>query len=120
MLETSLVARLAPITTALYPLVAPKNYATPCVVYNRSDTKPVADLKIGTDAAKVWLQVDVYDVTYLGAKALADMIRKNLEMWVDVEVQAVSWTNEQDMIDETTETMLYRAMLSFEVFVNIQ
>jgi len=126
MLETSLVARLAPIITNLYPLVAPKktpeNAATwmPAVLYNRSDTVPVDDLSVGITAnAKLWLQVDCYDYTYLAAKTLAETIRENLEVWVDDEVQSVSWTGEHDTIDNTTESTLYRTMLNFEIYVNL-
>lgn len=119
MLETSFVARVASITTDIYPMVAPKDYQTPCVVYNRSDTIPVATLKAGSENAKIWLQVDIYDRHYLGAKALAETIRRNLEVWVDDEVMSVSWNNELDMIDNTTEVTLYRTMLSFSVYVNL-
>ena len=119
MFETSLVSRLSPLAANLYPLVAPKDYVTPACVYNRSDTAPTSDFAPGTTNAQIWLQIDVYDLTYLGAKSLAESIRKYLETWSDNEVQAVQWTNEHDMIDNTTETELYRTMLSFTAYVNL-
>ena len=118
MFETALVARLGELAPNMYPLAAPKPFSTPAVIYNRLMTEPVNDLEGNPTSAVIHLQIDVYDPSLGTAKALATSIRQNLVEWTDDDVQAVSWTGEDDWIDQTTEVSLYRTRLTFLVFAS--
>ena len=119
MLEAALVARLSTLAPNLYPIEAPKNYATPCVVYNRLLTKPVVDLSNEYDNAWVYEQIDIYDPDYMAVIALGEQVRKSLTKWHDDDVQAVIWEDEQHFVDTTTETTLYRVGLRIVVMANL-
>jgi hypothetical protein len=119
MIEETLYARLKTQAANVYPLVAPKAYQRPCVVYNRVATEVVQDLDLddGTDQ-KTFLtfQIDVYSESFFQAKTLARAIKKNLRQWRDLDVQAVAWTDEHSTSDTTTELTLFRVMMFFKLF----
>jgi len=117
MFEQSLFARLKTQAANVYPGTAPLNYATPAVVYNRINTDPLNSLDASADSAILVIQVDVYDPSYLAAKQLAKTLRDDLVEWNDG--VSVSWNNETDMVDETTEKTLFRTMLHFTVFASV-
>ena len=119
MLETALVAWLDDLAPNLYPLAAPLDYATPAVVYSRVSTQDEMDLDGGNDMGWIVMQLDVYDPSYLTAKELAHDIRDRLLSWDDDVVHAVTYTNETDIIDETTDTSLYRVMMTFLLFATL-
>jgi hypothetical protein len=119
MLDTLLTTRLRTIAPKIYPIKAPKNYATPCVIYNRLSTDFARDLGTEGECGFVVMQIDVYDPIYLTAKALAAAIRKNLTLWSDAAIQSVECADEHDMIDETTGVSLYRTMLTFVIFADL-
>lgn len=113
MIETQLVTWLQDLAPNIYPGAAPLDYSTPAVVYNRIATTPEDDLQGWTGEGWVSFQIDVYDPGYRTAKELAAEIRDRMLAWEDDVVQAVSWSGETDLIDETTDTPLYRTMLTF-------
>jgi hypothetical protein len=119
MLETALVTRLADLAPQLYPGRAPTDYDTPAVIYNRLSTQMEDDLDGVGDMGWVVMQIDVYDPSYLAAKELAQDIRDHLAIWDDEQVHSVTFVNETDMIDETTEATLYRVMMTFLFFAAI-
>jgi hypothetical protein len=119
MLETALVTYLSHLAPDMYPGRAPTNYDTPAVIYNRLSTQMEDDLDGVGDMGWVVMQIDVYDPSYLAAKELAHDIRDHLVIWDDEQVHAVTVVNETDMIDETTETTLYRVMMTFLFFAAI-
>ncbi|RSU77413.1 hypothetical protein BRX37_06030 [Sphingomonas sp. S-NIH.Pt3_0716] len=116
MIEAQLVAHLAALCPNMYPGAAPLDYSTPCVVYNRIATDPNDDLEGWTGEGWLTFQIDVYDPSYLAAKELAADIRDHMIEWDDDTVQSVTWIGETDMIDETTDTSLFRTMLQFRLF----
>lgn len=118
MMEAQLYAKIKERATNVYPMVAPRDYATPTIVYNRIDTSPTMTYDNDEDNGVVTFQVDVYDTSYKSAKALAKVIRRHLRTWVEVDgsIQSCLWSNEIDMVDDTTPTTLYRVMMRFRVF----
>lgn len=119
MIETQLVAWLQNLAPQIYPGAAPLEYSTPCVVYNRIATDPLDDLEGWTGKGWVSIQIDVYDTSYLTAKTLAASIRDRMLAWEDDVVQAVTWSGETDLIDQTTATTLYRTMLTFSLYAKL-
>lgn len=117
-MEEKLYAKLKERAPNVYPMVAPRNYATPAVVYNRIDTSPTMSHDNDEENGIVTFQVDVYDTGYKSAKAMAKSIRRHLRSWVeqDGSIQSCLWANEIDMVDDTTPTTLYRVMMRFRVF----
>lgn len=115
MFESALVARLDPIISNLYPGVAPLDFAPPCAVYQVSNSQPYNDLSDDIDVSLKTLHIDVYSPSYLTSLTLAKAIRSNLVSWHDDDVQAVTWIDESDIVDETTELKLYRRALVFHV-----
>jgi hypothetical protein len=119
MLEAALVTRLAVVAPNMYPGIAPKDYATPAVVFNRIHTQPVRDLATPINDAWVVFQIDVYDADYLTAKTTAKAIRDALSGWSDEDVASCVWDNEQDLVDNTTEITQYRTMQTFLLFAAV-
>jgi hypothetical protein len=115
-IETEIVAWLSDIAPNMYPSVAPLNYTTPAVVYNRTSTDSEDDLEGFHNIGWISFQVDVYDPSYLIAKELAHDIRDRLLEMDDEIVHNVSFVNETDMVDETTEVSLHRVMLTFLIY----
>lgn len=117
-MESQLYAKLREHASNVYPLVAPRDFATPAVVYNRLDTSPTLSYDNDEENGVVTMQVDVYDTSYKAAKSLARTIRQHLRAWVeeDGSMQSCLWENEMDMVDDTTPTKLYRTMLRFRIF----
>ena len=119
MIEKKLAARLSTLAPNLYPLKAPKNYRTPCVIYNVLHTDPIRDLDRGVAPLCAYIvQVDVYDPRYVAANTLAKSIRDDLVEWSDDGVQAVDWTGQTNMIDDTTDIEIYRTMMTFLIFAD--
>jgi hypothetical protein len=111
MLSIQLTTLLNGITDEVYPLEAPAGFSTPCVVYTIASTEPVDDLDGYANLAQSVVMIEVYSPRYLEAKTLAASIRATLLDWADVE--AVTWVNETDTIDKTTQTSLHRTVMSF-------
>lgn len=118
MIEETIYARIRECASNVYPMIAPRDYATPTVVYNRIDTSPTMSYDNDEENGVVTMQVDVYDTSYKSAKSLAKSIRQHLRAWVeeDGSIQSCLWSNEIDMVDDTTPTTLYRVMMRFRVF----
>jgi cob(I)alamin adenosyltransferase len=119
MIEENLVARIKTIAANVYPIVAPKAFQRPCVVYNRIGTNQIRSLDPATggdEAAFVTFQIDVYSASFLEAKTLARKIKRNLVVWSEEDVQTTQYINEVSSVDNTTETALYRVMTVFEIF----
>ena len=53
------------------------------------------------------------------AKELAADIRDRMMEWDDDTVQSVTWISETDMIDETTDTSLFRTMMQFRLYATL-
>lgn len=119
MFAIALTNRLETLAPNLYPIVAPLDYERPAVIYNIINTDPVSDLDSGADLAFIKLRIDVYDASYIDSKTLAKAIRDDLEAWMDDDVEGVTWTDETDMIDDTTDLRLYRTMLTFSVLAAV-
>jgi hypothetical protein len=117
MLEAALVTRLAEVAPNMYPIDAPKDYTTPCVIYRRLHTNPVRDISTST-VSGYWiaLEIDVYDPDYLTARALAKDIELSLSSWDDADANSCSITNDIDDIDTKTEVTLYRVFMTFLLF----
>ena len=118
MIENKLYTRLKSVAANVYPVVAPVTYQRPCVVYNRTGTETERNIDDDPQTCGwVTFQVDVYALTLLESKTLARTIRASLKAWVDADISAVTWVNELDMVDDTTDVSLYRTMTSYRVFV---
>lgn len=117
-MEPKLYARLKERASHVYPLIAPRDYEKPAVVYNRIDTTPIQSFDNDEENGFVTFQVDVYDEEYKTAKALARSIRKHLRAWIDEDgsIQSCLWDTELDMVDDTTSTKLFRVVMRFRVF----
>lgn len=120
-METKLYTRLTEVAANVYPLIAPRDFSTPAIVYNRIDTSPLQTFDNDMEDGSVTMQVDIYDKTYKGMKTQARAIRKHLRAWVDADdgIKACLWTNEMEMVDDTTATKLYRTMLRFRIFCTL-
>lgn len=116
MIETLLAARLKTIAANVYPNVAPANYKTPCVVYQRLETETINDLEGFSDQTFVTFLLSISSTVFGEAVLLARTIRNNLRAWHDDDVQAVSWLNEIVSVDNSTETELHRVMLFFKFY----
>lgn len=119
MLEIRLVEWLADLCPHLYPGAAPLDYDCPAVIYNRITTDAEDDLDGWTGTGWASFQIDVYDPDFITAKTLAADIRDRMIEWDDDYVGAVSWTGEHDLIDQTTDTALYRTMMTFRLFATL-
>ena len=120
MIDHMLVERLYALAPNLYPLRAPKNYSTPCVVYSKLHCDPVRSVDSGaSDRAWLIYQVDVYDPSHKAAHDLAKLIRDNLTGWTSNLVQSVAWTGTTSLIDDTTEVPLFRAMSTYLIFASV-
>lgn len=117
MIETLLAARLKMAAVNVYPNVAPTNYKTPCVVYQRLETETFNDLDGYSDQTFVTFQLSISSTTYSDALTLARAVRDNLKSWQDENVRAVSWLNEVSSFDNSTETELHRVMLFFKFYI---
>lgn len=118
MIEGKLFTKLRTVADNVYPVVAPRAYKTPAVVYNRigTDTERNIDADEQT-SGWVTFQVDVYDPVLLTAKTKARAIRAALKAWVEPTVKAIVFEGELDMVDDTTEVSLFRTMSSYKLFV---
>jgi len=116
MVDYKLVERLKTLCPNVYPGAAPLDYQRPCIVYNRIKTDPTRDLDDSDDTATVTFQIDTYSTLQTEAISLARSVRDSMKAWQDDDVQCAAYTARQDMIDNTTETQLYRVMHYFEVF----
>lgn len=119
MIEEKLYARIKTMVANVYPIVAPKMFHRPCVVYNRIETSPVRSLDPATgedEPAFVTFQIDVYSASFMEAKTLARTVKRHLAIWSEDDVQTASYIGEVSSVDDTTETALYRVMMFFKVF----
>ena len=117
MIEQHLYARLKTVAANVYPNVAPLNYKTPAVIYQRIDTEPMGDLDVGVATEGfVTFQVSVSAPVFGDAMTLARAIKSNLATWENDEVQSVSWLNEHPMTDDTTDVTLHRVLLFFKFY----
>jgi hypothetical protein len=72
MIEQTLAALLGPLVSMrVYPLVAPDSPVTPYIVYQNIANSPENTLADGVPINNTRMQIDVYDKTYAGVKALA-------------------------------------------------
>ena len=116
MIEPLLGDRLETVTANVYATVAPTNYLTPGVVYQRLQTEAIGDLDGLAEEAFITFQLSISSPVFGEAKLLARAIRNNLRDWQDDTVQAVSWIDEIAAVDNSTETPLHRVLLFFRFY----
>jgi len=87
-LETAIYTRLAAyegltalISTRIYPMILPQNPTYPAVTYQRTDGVRESGMTTEHGMAHPGIQIDSWDKTYAGAKAVATQVRGALQRW---------------------------------------
>jgi hypothetical protein len=123
-LETVLYTRLTTFS-GLAALVGLRVYARnampqggmlPAVSFYRVSVERVSAMGVDTGLARARVQVDTWDTTVDGARAVAEQVRLALQRWrnnTGTVVQDVYVLNELDLYEE--ETRLHRVMYDFDV-----
>lgn len=116
MFEELLVERLKEAVDHIYPGAAPLNYSLPCCCYNRISTDPDRDMDGNSDYAFIRLELRVFDTRFKTALQKAKEIKSLLATWGHEDIQYCAWTDENHLIDDSTETRLYFVDLTFILF----
>ena len=117
MIETLLYNKLKAITANVYPLVAPTNYETPAIIYNRIGMDPTRTVD-DDPQTEGWVdfQVDTYSPRFLEAKTVGRQVTNLLKAWKDSDVRSASWTEEEHTVDDTTAVDLYRVRIQMRFY----
>ena len=101
----------------VYPLLAPQDGPLPCVVYSRISAERWRSTTGPSGMAQARIQVDVYDIGYAPAKALADNIRSALDGLRGeaggVRIGGLSLISDRDFMESTPMPALYRVSMDF-------
>ena len=119
MIDSLLYNRVSEVHSNTFALRAPEGVTFPCVITQRISTVPVRDLEGADGSADFVFQVDAYANGYTAAKALATTLRHQLDGWTATGVKSCAYLGESDMIDETTNTTLYRVMQEYRLFADL-
>lgn len=103
----------------VYPLVAPNYVETPYIAYKRVSGPRWRSISGPSGVAQPRIQIDVYDLTYAGAKATAKAVRKALDGYRGViggiVIGGITVSSDHDMIEDTVSPMLYRVNIDIIV-----
>lgn len=111
MIEQTLTSTLSALAGGrMYPLVAPDSPVTSYIVYQNIANSPENTLADGVPINNTRMQIDCYDKTYAGVKALAAA--------VVTAMSGASFTNlltmNQDLYE--AEVKLYRVQMDFSIW----
>ncbi|WP_294196527.1 DUF3168 domain-containing protein [uncultured Sphingomonas sp.] len=115
-MEETVAVALSTLTSEVYPGHAPLDYQVPVVIYNRLSTTPADDLDDDSQTGFASFQIDVYDHSLSGAMTMAGSVRQVVRSISDDVVQSVTFTDQANMLDQTTATTLYRVKMDFSLF----
>jgi hypothetical protein len=127
MIETDLysylstcIALIALVSTRIYPVQAPKEVATPYLVYFKVSPNRKYTHQGFANFQQPRIQISCYATRYItsgseiGAKSLSQILISALEAWPGAErIQAVQVEDEKDLIDP--DTNLYHVAVDFFV-----
>jgi hypothetical protein len=78
-IQEQVFSALAPLVSGrVYPNTAPDKPTTPYIVYTRVASTPENTLDDGQSIQQTRLQIDIYDKTYAGVQALAQLVEAAL------------------------------------------
>lgn len=111
MIEEDLFAALSSLANGrVYPMVAPDNVAKPYIVYQNISNMPENTLADGVPINNARMQIDCYDKTYAGVKALAASVSSAMAAASFINLPLMS----QDIYE--SDVKLFRVSMDFSIW----
>lgn len=111
MIEETLKTTLSSLVAGrVYPLIAPNKPTVPFIIYQNIANTPEVTLADGIPINNTRMQIDCYDKTYAGAKALAVSIQIAMAAASFINVPAMS----QDLYE--ADVKLYRVQQDYSLW----
>lgn len=120
-----LITTAVPALTRFYPVQAAQAVTVPFAVQQRIGTNAVRSLSGPSGLTQARIQIDIYDLDYDAARAMALAVRQALDGYAGVvtipatspaetvSIRASSFQEERDFVEQTTNPILYRRSADF-------